>query len=371
MSKKQDDNILKIAFSLGSLLDTSEVEKIYKEKGLRAYVDALQEMDKKGEVFNPGPALGFYLAFKKLNSIVPDDVLNIKLGLISRNSPNPEFSGSLFRSYRKWVSDIGTSSYDTDFDFSSFTNGNDVVSSYNGHGAELAFTTSSKSAANLYEAGIPAIHIPNQGVEVNKELYKKHSNRIVFVSDYDGVIGDADSEKVYQEAKKTNHENPVMAFREHERKLRDKPMELGPMGEVTKKLSRVVKYYEEQRLNNENVPEKIPFENIVVTARGGAAMERFLTTIKAHEIFVSQLHLMDGYSKNNPLENIIKENQDANIFFMDDGEVHYTRALDLKDIISGWVSNDVNIEKQNQLEKTLNKIIPEKEESSKKKNKVR
>lgn len=35
MSKKQDDNILKIAFSLGSLLDTSEVEKYIKKKDLR------------------------------------------------------------------------------------------------------------------------------------------------------------------------------------------------------------------------------------------------------------------------------------------------------------------------------------------------
>lgn len=48
-------------------------------------------MDKKGEVFNPGPALGFYLAFKKLNSIIPDDVLNIKLGLISKNSQIQNF----------------------------------------------------------------------------------------------------------------------------------------------------------------------------------------------------------------------------------------------------------------------------------------
>lgn len=350
-----NENVLKIGFSLGSLLDTKEIEKIYEKKGLKAYVEALREMDEKKEVFSPGPALGFYLAFKKLNLYIPDDILTIKLGLISKNSPNPEFSGALFRSYRKWVSDLGTEEFDTDFDFSSFTNGNNVVSAYNGHKAELAFTTSANSAAQLYKAGIPAIHIPNQGSEVNKELYTKKNGRIVFVSDYDGVIGDVKSEMVYQQAKKDNVENPVHAFRDHEKQNRDIPMELGPIGMVIKKLSRVVKYFEEERLNNENVPEKLPFENIVVTARGGSAMERFLTTIKAHEICVSQFHFMDGFSKNNPLENIVKENQDANIFFMDDGEVHYTRSLDLKDIIAGWVSNDVSIEKQLSEKKKITK----------------
>ena len=345
MSEPQNENVLKIGFSLGSLLDTSGVEKIYKENGLKAYVEALQEMDKNGEVFKPGPALGFCLAFKKLNNVIPNEVLDIKIGLITKNSPNPEFSSVLFKSCRKWFSDFLGEDIGS-LDFSSFTNGNDVTGSYLGHGAELAFTTSPQAAAELYKSGIPAINIPNQGPEKNAQLFSDKKKRIVFVSDYDGVIGDTSSEKVYQDAKKNKELNPVQVFRDHESLKKDLPMELGPLGKVIKKLSRIVKHYEEKKLNNSDLSEKLPFENIVVTARGGDAMDRFLTTVKKHEICISQFHFMDGYSKNNPLANIVKENQDANIFFMDDGGVHYTRAQELENIIAGWVATDMNREEQ-------------------------
>ena len=40
------------------------------------------------------------------------------------------------------------------------------------------------------------------------------------------------------------------------------------------------------------------------------------------------------------LQLIADENANANILFIDDGKVHFDRALDLKSVLSGFVHND-------------------------------
>ena len=107
--------------------------------------------------------------------------------------------------------------------------------------------------------------------------------------------------------------------------------------------------YSELKIEKKIKVDDIPYETIVVTARGGSAFERFNMTQKMHGIKVSQAHLMDGRNKNLILDIIADENKNANILFIDDGKVHFDRALDLKDILAGFVHNDL----------TVGKIVPD------------
>lgn len=344
------ENLLKIGFSIGSIFDTKEVENIYETQGLKAYLQRLEDMNKNGEVFLPGPALGLYMAFKDLQTKIPKEVLDIKFGMVSRINPNPKFFGVFLRSIRHWIleeKDGNIADIDKALDYCCYTNGESTVQAHLSQESDMVFTTSEESAKELYRAGIPAITIPNENPEKNMEFYNKKDGKVVIVADYDGVIGDSDSEAIFQAARST-HDNPVMVFNQHEIDNRNIPMSLGPLGLVIKKLGRVVESFEDARVLDESALN--PLKIIVVTARGVSAIERFMYTIGHHDITISQLYMMDGLNKNIPLEQIAKQNQGSNILFIDDSEIHFTRSSKLVDILSGWVKTDLNI---NEIEKQV------------------
>lgn len=352
-------NLLKIGFSTGALFDTREVEAIYEKEGLRAYLDHLEKMNKNGETFSPGPALGLYMAFKNLQNSIDKDVLDIKFGMVSRNNPNPKFFGVFLRSIRHWILNNENGAHDIDkaLDFCCYTNGESIVQAHLAQESDLVFTTSKTSARELYQAGIPAVQIPNESSEKNLELYKKKDGKVVIVADYDGVIGDVNSESVYIAAKNQKGVNAIEAFNRHEIDNKDVPMLLGPLGNVIKKLGRVVEVFENQRFSDES--KLNPLKIIVVTARGVSAIERFMNTIGHHDITISQLYMMDGLNKNIPLEQIASRNKGSNILFIDDSEIHFTRSNELVDILSGWVKNDLNIKEIENLERNiLKKDLP-------------
>lgn len=345
------DNTLRIVFSAGSLFDTKEAETIFKEKGLREYKEFLQKMEDDDKVFDPGPTLGLYLAFRKLNEKVPDEILNIEFGLITRI---PATYPAFWNSYEHWITEGENPLYE--FDFMSFGQEN-TAQAHIGACADLAFVTSKDTAEALYEVDIPAIYIPNLSKENNLELYSKKDGGIMLASDYDGVIGDTNSERAYQNAKKEGHSNPVEHFRDYETQREYIPMDLGPMGKVIKKLNVLVKENQKHKLETNTQEIKYPFEFTVVTARGGQARKRFMNTMKAHNIEIEDFHMMSGLNKNNPLKIIGLNRNETNILFIDDGEIHFTRANNLESIISGYVVNDYNYElSQEEKKKSKNKI---------------
>jgi hypothetical protein len=332
------NNTLRIVFSAGSLFDTKEAETIFQEKGLREYKSFLQKMEDNEDVFSPGPALGLYLAFRKLNEAVPDEMLNIEFGLITKI---PATFPAFWDTYEHWITEGENPLYE--FDFMSFGQEN-TAQAHLGACADLAFVTSQSTAEDLYEVKIPAIYIPNISKENNLELYAKRNGGIMLASDFDGVIGDTKSERAYQKAKIDGHDDPVLSFSNYESERAYLPMDLGPMGKVIKKLNVLVKENQNHKLETNSQEIKYPFEFTVVTARGGRARKRFMNTMKEHNIAIEDFHMMSGLNKNNPLKIIELNKKDVNILFIDDGEMHFKRSKDLNKVISGYIVNDYNYE---------------------------
>lgn len=345
MIENNDPKVLTIGFSAGSLFDLKSVEDIYEKEGLRAYTNKLKEMGDKGEYFEPGPALGLYLALRKLKDMVPEDVMKIRFGMISKNSPNYE-TEPLFQSMRKYISDeVCLDGKSKEFDYKSFLDGGSAIDYHKAQGADLVFSTSDNHAKEYYENDIAALYLPNISKERNLEMYRKKDSKIVLVSDFDGVIGDVLSELNYQNAKLIPGLDAVEVFRKNEKSMRDISMDLGPLGNVVRKLGLIVEHFSELRIDGKIKQEDIPYKTIVVTARGGSAFERFNTTRQNHGINISQVHLMDGVNKNFVLDIISRENESSNILFIDDGKVHFDRALNLKNVLSGFVHNDYTVGK--------------------------
>ncbi len=343
MTEERKQEVLTIGFSAGSLFDIKALEEIYEKEGLKSYKNKLNEMNENGECFLPGPALGFYLALRKLKNMIPNEIMNIRFGMMSKNSLDYE-TEPLFRSIRKYIADDSSElNISKEFDYVSFLDGDSAIPYHKAQGADLVFSTSTSSAKDYYNNGIAALYIPNVDAEKNMEMYLKKDNKIILVSDFDGVIGDVHSEMNYQNAKLIDGVDPIEIFRMNEKLNRDIPMGLGPLGNVVKKLGLLVEYFTEQRIEGKIKSNEVPYKTIVVTARGGSAFERFNNTRKKFGINVSQAHLMDGVNKNFVLDIIAKENENANILFIDDGQVHFDRALELKSILSGFVHNDFTV----------------------------
>lgn len=333
---KNHNNQLKIAFSAGALFDMKEAEEVFKKDGLKGYRKYLQEMSDNDKIFGPGPALSLYHSFKNLSKIIDKDLLNIEFVLISKI---PLDVNAFWNSYDNYIVDLN--------EFNSISLGVSGISNVDCHVSsmiDLSITTSKETAESLHEVKIPALYIPNISKENNEELYKRKNGGIFLISDFDGVISDSNSEKVYQDAKKSGHENPVNVFVNHEMENAEIPMELGPIGKVIKKLSIIIKENQNYKLENNTTKNLYPFDSTIITARDGNARKRFLNTLMAHNITVGSFHMMGGLNKNNPLSIIESQIKNMNLLFIDDGELHFERSKEIKSVISGYVVNDYNYE---------------------------
>jgi hypothetical protein len=344
-SKKRKEheraNELVIAFTVGSIIDTKKAEEVFKEKGTKAYHEILEKHREKNSIFKPGPALGTMMGLRRLNDAIPDDVLKIRFVLVSKIDPNPHIHAVLMDSMRHYFEENKVEmNYNYGFDMISLTGGEDVTPFLKAVDTDLVFTTSQDSAKELFVAGMNSVCVENVDSETNAELYEKRNGDIVLFSDFDGVMGDADSEKVFQKAIVEKVE-PIGAFLDHESSLKDIPMELGPLGRTIQKLSRAVKYQKQIQMKS-GQKQDIEVKIVVVTARSGQAMDRFFNTLSYHNIEISQAHMLQGTNKNNILSILGKMNHGKTLLFFDDSKTHYTRSLQLKDIVSVWVPNDEN-----------------------------
>lgn len=346
-------NELVIAFTLGSIIDTKKAEEVFETQGTKAYTDILKKHKDKDSIFAPGPALGTMMALRKLNREIPDEILNISFVLISKIDPNPSIHAVLFDSMQHYMNEnkVDNENHNYGFDMISLTGGEDVSPFLKAIEADLVFTTSKSSARELFLNDINAVLLPNISKEINLEQYQKRENDIVLFTDFDGVVGDAESEKVFQTAFRDKKDG-VIEFLNYEESLKSKPMDLGPLGSTIKKLSRAVKYQKELQLKSGD-RQDIEVKIVVVTARSGQAMNRFFKTLEHHDIEISQACMMQGRNKNKILDAMGKINQGKTLLFFDDSKTHFTRSLELSEIASLWVPNDENTLPPEELAKVI------------------
>lgn len=350
------ENILTIGFTAGTLFDMKEAEKIFEDAPSKdkqkLYREYFKEMNAKGQTFKPGPALGLYIALYELKSKIPEDVLKITFGLSSKLDAAHPGANTLFNSMIHYLIKDGK---DYIPDYQAFTGGREQAPVHKMHNADLVFTSSDKSADLYYNNGIGSVYVPNRTPQLNMVAYKNRNNNLNIYCDYDGVIGDVESESVYQAAKRLNHEkvNPIHAFRDHEIANANTPMELGPLGVVLKKLGRVVEHFQEKLVLNEIKESEIPFKTILLTARGGGAAIRAFNTLNANGIHLSQSLFMDGRNKNDAL--ILAHKKEVTLF-LDDGRIHFDRAVELDNVIAGYVPNELTVGKINLEERTQRMI---------------
>jgi 5'-nucleotidase len=276
---------LVVAVSSRAVFDLEDANRVFDTKGTDAYRQ--YQVDRLDQPLAKGVAFPFIRRLLRLNELYPKQ-LPIEVVVLSRSSADA--GQRFFRSCKHYGLDISRGA---------FLSGQSPYPYIGAFNTSIFLSAHSEDVISAIRAGFPAgLVFPSTAVEDEAD----HELRIAF--DFDGVLADDQSEKVYQE-----HKN-LDLFHQHETEHVDKPHDAGPLKDLFTKIGYFQKL-EAQRESTE--PGYKPAVRIaIVTARNAPSNERLVTSLSSWGMSAAEIFLMGGIEKRRVLE-VLK----PHIFFDD------------------------------------------------------
>ena len=278
---------LVIAVSSSALFDMQDSDAVFRQEGEEAYRKYQRKhMD---DPLKEGVAFPFIKRLLNLNASFPEEQ-PVEVILFSKNSP--ETGLRAFRSIQHYNLNISRAC------FSSGKPNHQYLPAFN---STLFLTTNREDAREALANGITA------GVVGKQEIQDSNEEGLCLAFDFDGVIADDSSEKVYEE-------QGLAAYQEYEKVHGAHPLKSGPIANLLKRIS---SFQTLERTKQQEDPKyRRLLKTAIVTARNAPAHERVVFTLQSLEIEVDEVFFMGGVEKARLL-NILK----PHIFF-DDQESH-------------------------------------------------
>lgn len=285
---------LVIAVSSSALFDMEESDAIFRQYGEKAY----REYQRKN-IDNPlgtGVAFPFIKRLLSLNNAFPKEC-TVEVILFSKNSP--ETGLRAFRSIQH---------YELNISRACFSSGNSNYQYLPAFNSTLFLTTNIEDAKEALANGITA------GVVGKQEIHDSDEEGLCLAFDFDGVIADDSSEKVYKK-------HGLGPYQEYEKVYGTHPLGSGPIADLLKKISLFQKL--ERNKQDEDPNYNRLLRTAIVTARNAPAHERVVSTLLSLGVEVDEVFFMGGVEKARLL-NILK----PHIFF-DDQTSHLENIKDV------------------------------------------
>lgn len=276
-----------IAITSSALFDMSESDEVFREQGLEAYKE---HQRKNVDIpFEKGVAFPFVSRLLKINDSFSNS-RPVEVILMSKNSPESGLRAfNSFKSYNLDISRAVLSSGESNFQY---------LPAFN---ADLFLSSNEDDVREALKLGYPA------GKIVESPVNDDDSPELRLAFDFDGVLADDESEKVYKE-------KGMEEYRRYESSKKKEPLSPGPLEPLLKK---VASFQNMERKYRESHPEYLPkFKTSIVTARNAPAHERMIRTLNSWGIDVDFLFLLGGMDKNKILS-ILRPHM-----FFDDQMVH-------------------------------------------------
>lgn len=280
---------LVIAVASSALFDLSESDSIFRANGIEKY----KEYQKKNldKPFEKGVAFPFVSRLLRLNNSFPEEQ-PIEVVLMSKNSP--ETGLRAFRSIKH---------YNLNITRAGFSSGDPHYKYLPAFNASLFLSANEHDVQEAIEARYAAGKVLNDSVIEDNE--EDTELRLAF--DFDGVLADDESEKVYKE-------KGMEQYRDYETTNATIPLHSGPITDLLKKVS-LFQQMENRKKEKDPNYKKI-LKTAIVTARNAPAHERMINTLNDWKIEVNEAFFLGGIDKSRIL-NIMK----PHIFF-DDQTIH-------------------------------------------------
>lgn len=265
-------NKLVIAVASSALFDLIDSDKVFTTEGESAY----REYQRKNETKVLSPGVVFPLV-KRLLDLNDEESQPIEVVLFSRNDPDTGLR--VFNSIEHYGLNISRAV------FVAGKNPYEYLEAFN---ASLFLSGNKDDVKEAIEHGFPAGYVTETDYvddEADKEL------RMAF--DFDAVLADDTSEKVYQE-------KGLEAYQAYETEHGNIPMTEGPLYKFLTQISTIQKTEIDKK---EQTPEYHPKIRIAVcTARNAPAHKRVVTTLREWDIRVDEAFFLGGMDKGKVLE---------------------------------------------------------------------
>ncbi len=261
---------LVVAVSSTALFNFSKEHDLYLKLGVQEF--RMHQKDHRTDIPDRGAAFPFIKRLLHLNSIYAEEH-PIEVVVLSRNHADAGLR----------VMDA-ISHYDLEISRAFFLAGQLPYPYIQSLGAVLYLSTNESEVNKAVAEGFPAgfvLPCKNLPTDDNKPL------RIAF--DFDGIIADDEAETVYQKSQNLD------LFSEHERKLKNQPLEAGPLMPLLKRISKFQKLERDKSQSMEEYTQKLRIA--IVTARNAPAHERMINTLSDAGIDTDELFLLGGIEK--------------------------------------------------------------------------
>jgi 5'-nucleotidase len=275
-----------IGISSRALFDLSNEDRIFREKGLKAF--SAYQLEHEDEFLPKGTGFALTEAILRLNSVVPGK-RKAEVVVMSRNSADTSLR--IFNSIAHYGLDITRAA---------LTGGAPLAPYLEAFDVDLFLSADESDVQAAANAGIAAglIHqAPGNGSGRVDQL------RVAF--DGDAVLFSGESERIYQE-------QGLEAFVAYEKANARKPLPDGPFAKVLRALAILQAFGETAGRN--------VIRTALVTARNSPAHERVIRTLREWNVRIDEAFFLGGVSKDKVLQAF-----GAHIFF-DDQDVHCRSA---------------------------------------------
>ncbi|MFP5042918.1 5'-nucleotidase [Parasediminibacterium sp. JCM 36343] len=289
------ENKLVVAVSSNALFDLETEDTIFKNEGLEKYRQF--QLDHKNKTLEKGLAFPFIKRYLNINKVYKLET-PVEVILLSKNSP--EAGNRIFKSIQEHGLDISRAA---------FTSGGAPYRYIPAYNISLFLSTNEKDVINAIESRYAAGRIIKTKVTDDNDDTEL---RVAF--DFDGVIADDQSEKVFQATQQLD------IFHKHETEHLTEAHNPGPLGDFFKKLSALQGLEAKKALNNPDY--KRILKTAIVTARNAPSHERAINTLNEWGVTVDEMFLLGGIEKKRVLE-ILKPH-----LFFDDQMTHLNPELE-------------------------------------------
>lgn len=269
------DGKLVVGVASSALFDLTESDKVFREQGEDAYRRFQRE--RENECLPPGVAFPFLRRLLSLNGRDESD-RPVEIVLLSRN--DPDTGARAFNSARA----LGV-----ELERAVFTSGEAPWGYAESFGACLFLSANPSDVREALRSGLPAGQVLDSAATHDDP--DDPELRVAF--DFDGVLADDASERVYQEG-------GLDAFRAVEERMGGSPLEAGPLKRLLVELGKIQAL---EKARRERDPEYRPrLKTAIATARSAPSHQRVVTTLRDWGLRVDQAFFLGGVEKVRILE---------------------------------------------------------------------
>lgn len=296
MSTYDLEQKLVIGLASSALFNLEESDEVFRTQGELVYREYQSEHE--NTLLDQGVAFPFIQRLLSLNSIFSKDKPFVEVILLSRNDPNTGL---------RVMNTI--EHYGLGIKRAIFLQGRTPYKYIDALNISLFLSANETDVNQAITAGYPA------GLILKGQIFDvDHDEELRIAFDFDGVIADDSSEKIYKKS-------GLNAFIENESSLADQPANVGPLHKLLKELSTL--QTEEIKYQSEHADYKSRLRLSIVTARNAPAHKRVINSLRSWGInTINEAFFLGGIEKRKVLEIL-----NPHIFF-DDQVTHLEKTAD-------------------------------------------